>query len=185
MRKTVVGLMKDEVQAHAALCDLLEQGFDRELIGLMTRDAGSATAETVSPLQGARAGAAVGAVGGLLVGLAARLLPGVGPIVAAGPVAAALAGAGVGAVTGGVVGALRGMGVPDEDAQCYAEGVRRGGALVTADVADDEEARLAAVVMRTNGAADIERLARTWRQEGWRGFDEAAGPYALDRAASE
>ena len=44
---------------------------------------------------------------------------------------AALAGAGIGAAAGGLLGALTGMGIPEEEAHVYAEGVRRGGTLVT------------------------------------------------------
>jgi hypothetical protein len=51
-------------------------------------------------------------------------------VVAAGPLATALVGAGVGAATGGLIGALVGLGISKEDANAYAEGVRRGGSLV-------------------------------------------------------
>jgi hypothetical protein len=44
-------------------------------------------------------------------------------------------GAGIGAAVGGV-GSLTGAGVPERDAQFYAEGVRRGGTFVTARVND-------------------------------------------------
>src|SRR5215468_3805706 len=82
--------------------------------------------------KGAGVGAAVGGVGGLLTGLGLLAIPGVGPVVAAGWLAATAAGAVTGAVVGGaaggLVGALTGAGVPERDANFYAEGVRRGGA---------------------------------------------------------
>ncbi len=70
-------------------------------------------------------------------------IPGIGPIVAAGPLAATLAGAGVGAVAGGLIGGLTRAGVPEDEANVYAEAVRRGGALVTVR-AEDSRAEVAA-----------------------------------------
>ena len=76
-------------------------------------------------------GAALGGAAGLLAGLGAFILPGVGTVVAAGWLASALAGAVAGGAAGGVVGALIEAGVSENDAAGYAEGVRRGGTLVT------------------------------------------------------
>ena len=61
-------------------------------------------------------------------------IPGVGPVVAAGWLVSTLAGAAAGAATGGVLGALTQAGISDDDAQVYAEGLRRGGAVVSARV---------------------------------------------------
>src|SRR5471032_1983693 len=55
----------------------------------------------------------------------------IGAVVAAGWLASALAGAVAGGAAGGVVGALIEAGVSENDAAGYAEGVRRGGTLVT------------------------------------------------------
>jgi hypothetical protein len=111
-------------------------------------------------------------------------IPGIGPIVAAGPLAAALAGAGVGAVAGGLIGGLTGAGVSEEDANYYAESVRRGGALVTVR-ADDARADEAARIMRTHGAVDIERRADQWRSEGWTRHDPSASPYSVEQMERE
>jgi uncharacterized protein (TIGR02271 family) len=123
--------------------------------------------------KGAGIGAAIGGLGGLLLGLGALAIPGIGPVIAAGPLAAALAGAGIGAVTGGIIGALIDLGVPEESAHMYAESVRRGNALVTAQIADnrvDEATR----IMQHAGLIDIEREAAGWRSSGWSRFDENA-----------
>jgi len=56
-------------------------------------------------------------------------LPGVG-LVTAGPLAAALAGAGAGALTGGLVGALVGLGIPEDRARLYDEGLQHGGIVM-------------------------------------------------------
>jgi hypothetical protein len=72
-------------------------------------------------------GAALGGAAGLLAGLGAFVLPGIGAVVAAGWLASAVAGG----AAGGVVGALIEAGVSENDAAGYAEGVRRGGTLIT------------------------------------------------------
>jgi hypothetical protein len=193
--KTVVGLMNNREEAQLVVQDLVNSGFQRDAISIMAGDQeglgykeglgyqgeeykseGEGEARTEGAMKGAGTGAAVGGAAGLLVGLTGLAIPGIGPIIAAGPIAALFAGAGVGAVAGGAIGALTKMGVPEEDAHYYAEGVKRGGFLVTVS-ADDQNADLAAVVMRRHGAIDIDQQAQTWRQEGWTRFDETA-PYA-------
>jgi stress response protein YsnF len=135
-------------------------------------------------LTGAGVGAAVGGLGGLLVGLAALAIPGVGPVLAAGPLAAALAGAGIGAVAGGLIGALTDAGVPEEQAGLYAEGVRRGGTLVTVSAADGEADRIVDILERHN-PVDIDRRAASWRESGWTGYEAGAEPYTADVIESE
>jgi len=76
-------------------------------------------------------GAALGGAAGLLAGLGAFVLPGIGAVVAAGWLVSALAGAVAGGAAGGVVGALIEAGISENDAAGYADGVRRGGTLVT------------------------------------------------------
>jgi len=124
---------------------------------------------------GAGIGAVVGGLGGLLLGLGALALPGICPVIAAGPIVSTLAGAGVGAVTGGIIGALVDMGVPKESAEAYAESVRRGNALVAAQVPDNQAGE-ATRIMQRQGLVDIERQAEDWRASGWKGFDANAAP---------
>lgn len=186
MAKTVVGLMDSPAEAQRVIQELIDCGFERSTIGVMAsgRQGGDASAATSddgsadqgepedrgrSALKGAGAGAALGGIAGLVVGLAALPIPGVGPIIAAGPIAAALAGAGIGAVAGGVVGALTDLGVPEHEAHYYAEGVRRGGTLLTVTAANDELADRAARLMREHGAANIEERVSQWKDSGWSG----------------
>ena len=91
---------------------------------------------------GAGVGAAVGGTAGLLAGLGLMAIPGVVPGVAAGWPVATLAGAAAGGVAGSVVGALTQAGVSKEDADIYAEVLRRGGAVVSARVPDADATRL-------------------------------------------
>ena len=85
-------------------------------------------------------GAALDGMAGLLAGLSAFVLPGIGAVVAAGWLATALAGAVAGGAAGGVVGALIEAGVSENDAAGYAEGVKRGGTLVTIRVMAQDRA---------------------------------------------
>jgi len=134
--------------------------------------------------EGAAAGAGVGAViggaGGLLAGLGLMAIPGVGPVVAAGWLAStalgAAAGAAAGGVTGGILGALTDSGVPERDAHVYAEGVRRGGTLVTARV-DDELAHEAERIMEQHQSIDLAARRRGYEADGWTEFDPDAANY--------
>lgn len=187
MEKTVVGLMDSRAEAERVVRDLLQGcDCDRADIGLMARGAEGdepvTQGEHGGAARGAMAGAGVGGVLGLVAGLTSLAIPGLGPFIAAGPIASALAGAGIGAVAGGVIGALRNIGVPESEAHYYAEGVKRGGTLITVHARSEEAADCAANVMRTHGAADIEERAAAWRQEGWQGrFDHDAGDLRADR----
>src|SRR4029450_5337626 len=118
--------------------------------------------------KGAGIGAGVGGTAGLLAGLGLLAIPGLGPVVAAGWLAATAVGAAAGAATGGIVGALTEAGVSDEDAQSYAEGVRRGGTSVTARVADADRARFEAMLAQS--AINMEERRTAWRKSGWQKF---------------
>ena len=82
---------------------------------------------------------------------------------------------------GSLPSTLVGMGVPDDHAHLYAEGVRRGGTLITAD-ADDDEVSTVTRIMRKNHVIDIEKRSEVYRGEGFEQFDASAKPYAADEA---
>ena len=186
MAITVVGLMENYDDAQDAVQELVDSGFNRDSIGLMASDKTGGSAEieaqqkaergedtAAGAMKGAGAGAALGGAAGLLVGLAALPIPGIGPIIAAGPIAAALAGAGVGAVAGGGIGALTNLGIPEHEADTLAEGIRRGGTLVTVSADDDDMADKAVEIMRDHGAIDIDERSRQWKSSGWTGSGAA------------
>lgn len=137
---------------------------------------------------GAGVGATIGGAGGLLAGLGLMAIPGVGPVVAAGWLAATLAGAVGGAVVGGaaggLIGALQKGGVSEDDAHTYAEGVRRGGSLVTVQVSDEKVSE-ADRVLSQYGRADVAGRRKAYTDEGWTRFDETADPYTADQIAKE
>jgi hypothetical protein len=115
--------------------------------------------------------------------MAGLAIPGIGPVIAAGHLPG-FGGAGAGAIAGGLIGALVNIGVPEDEANFYAEGMRRGGVLVTVNARDEDMADQAADIMRDHGAVDIEERASQWKQTGWSRFDETAAPYAGDTSTS-
>ncbi|MGC1302992.1 MAG: hypothetical protein WA840_11505 [Caulobacteraceae bacterium] len=129
---------------------------------------------------GAAAGGVVGAAGGVLAGLGLLAIPGLGPVVAAGWLASAAVGAVVGGAVigaaGGLVGALTNAGVSREEAEVYAEAVRRGATLVSAKVADDKVV-LAEAAIRDIVFVDVAVRGAAYRNAGWARFDETATPY--------
>jgi len=196
MAKTIVGLFDSFDEAQRATQDLIDNGFSRDAISLVANDVRGqyGTSRSVGEskaAEGAGAGALTGAVGGgvlgLLVGVGALAIPGIGPVLAAGPLVAALGaagaatltGAGIGAVAGGLVGALVGAGVPEEHANYYAEGVRRGGTLVTVN-AEDNRADQAYAILQRHAAVDINERGTEWKRSGWNRFDPNANPYSAE-----
>ena len=132
---------------------------------------------------GAAIGAGVGGAAGLLAGLGLMAIPGVGPVVAAGWLVSTLAGAAAGAATGGALGALTQAGISDEDAHVYAEGLRRGGAVVSARVADEDASRLQSMMDRSS--VKLPERAAAYRKSGWKTFDPNATPYTADQVKKE
>jgi hypothetical protein len=133
--------------------------------------------------KGASIGAGVGGTAGLLAGLGLLAIPGLGPVVAAGWLAATAVGAAAGAATGGIVGALTEAGISLEDADTYAEGVRRGGTLVSARVADADRSRLDSVL--NESSVNLRDRSANWQKAGWKSFDPASQPYGAEEVRKE
>ena len=133
--------------------------------------------------KGAGIGAGVGGAAGLLAGLGLLAIPGLGPVVAAGWLAATAVGAAAGAATGGIVGALTEAGVSEEDAHSYAEGVRRGGTLVSARVPEANRSRLDTVLNQS--AVNLHDRSAAWQKSGWKTFDPASKPYGAEDVRKE
>lgn len=128
-------------------------------------------------------GATLGGAAGLLAGLGIMAIPGVGPVVAAGWLASTALGAVVGGTAGGIVGALTQAGVSEEDAHVYAEGVRRGGTLLTVRVADGRRAEVESLLGAN--AVDVSKRASVYRDAGWQKFDPAAPTMTPDEIRRE
>jgi uncharacterized protein (TIGR02271 family) len=117
---------------------------------------------------GATVGTLAGGGAGLLAGLGMLAIPGLGPVVAAGWLVSTLVGAGAGAAVGGLAGALIDAGVDENDAHAYAEGIRRGGALVTVRASETEVDRIVDI-LDDEGTVDFDERETIWRSEGWTG----------------
>jgi len=180
MAKTVVGLFDEREAAQNAVRELLAERFTNDQISVVSKkpDGKGVQVEYVEEdgreqigdmAKGAGTGAAIGAGAALLLSLTALSIPGIGPVLAAGPLAALIAGAGIGATAGGLVTGLTRLGLGDEEAHTYAEGLKRGGTLVTVD-AGDHRADRAVAVMKRSGAVEIDKRAAEWREGGWQGF---------------
>ncbi|MCR6502008.1 hypothetical protein MUO32_23530 [Shinella sp. CPCC 101442] len=184
MTKTATGLFDNYSDAQAAVNALEARGIPSDDISIMSNNVDERRTGDTNAAEGAGAGAgigaAVGGVGGLLTGLGIMAIPGVGPVVAAGWLAATAAGAAAGAVAGGAAGGLIGAmtesGVSEEHAHVYAEGVRRGGTLVTARVEDSLYPEAEAILRHSNLVDPAERRA-AYTEQGWTRFDETLDPY--------
>ena len=199
MTKTISRLYDNYTEAQRAVTDLEAAGVPHSNIsivannsdewygndknGMIDRDHDGKDDRAEGARTGAGIGAGVGGAAGLLTGLGLLAIPGVGPVVAAGWLVATAVGAAAGAATGGIVGGLTEMGVSKEDADVYAEGVRRGGTLVSARVADTSAAQYEAVLDRS--AVNIQDRGAAYRKAGWSTFDPAATPYGADQVRKE
>jgi hypothetical protein len=137
--------------------------------------------------EGAVTGGSIGAVAGGALGVAAGLgllaIPGIGPVVAMGWLATLAAGAVSGGAAGGIIGALVESGTSKENAELYAEALRRGGTIVTVKVPDDEEQKYAAILDRS--AVNMTERAAAYRAEGWSGYDPSAPIYDAEHVRRE
>lgn len=189
--RIVAGLFDDYTDASAAVSDLEAAGVPSNNISIVSSNADNRHDES-NAAEGAGTGAGIGAVvggaGGLLTGLGLMAIPGVGPVVAAGWLAATAAGAAAGAVAGGaaggIIGGLTRSGVPERDAHFYAEGVRRGGTLVTAKVDEALAQEAEAILKRFNWVDPTDRRA-AYEQQGWTGFDDTLAPYNAKQVEQE
>lgn len=192
-QRTMTALYDRYSDAAEAVCRLEAAGIPQAAISIVAKNGERTSASLgaagggsgVDALEGAGTGATIGTVlgggAGLLAGLGLLAVPGLGPVVAAGWVLAGLTGAGLGAAAGGLVGTLAGVGVHGRDAEAYAEGVRRGGTLVTVR-AGDGAADLAMGVLEELSPVDLDERAQGWGREGWRGSEPASRAPAAEVA---
>jgi len=169
-------MFDDHAHAMQAVRELEGAGFTTDEVSVMAggrrEDASTRTgdAEAASGAgTGATIGTALGGGAGLLAGIGALAIPGLGPIVAAGWLVAVLTGAGAGAAAGGLLGALTGSGVNESDAHVYAEGVRRGGTLVSVRASEARLAQAEAILAR-HQTVDVSARAAEYRASGWSGY---------------
>ena len=61
--------------------------------------------------------------------------------------------------------------------------MRRGGAIVTARVSDDDEAQYTAIM--EHRAFNVAERGKIWRDEGWSGYDPNAPVYTAEQVRRE
>jgi hypothetical protein len=193
MSKTISRLYNSHAEARAVVRDLEAADVDHGDISILVSNADNAYDEKTKSFpdrdldgsddraEGAAAGggigAAVGGAAGLLTGLGLIAIPGVGPVVAAGWLVATLTGAAAGGATGGIIGALsQHAGLSKEEAEVYSEGLRRGGAVVSAKVPDADADR---------SAVQVADRMTAYRKSGWTTFSPNAKPYTRDEVIKE
>jgi hypothetical protein len=88
-------------------------------------------------------------------------------------------GATLGATTGSLLGAFIDLGFGEKDAEFYAEGVKRGGIVVSVEVNPGDEDDINGILHRA-GAVDMTTRRKIWLDEGWTSFDEEAKKSAED-----
>ena len=175
--------------AREVVAALEEAGYTSSEISVVTQKGdGLTTTDADDDSDGAKTGATIGLVAGTGAGLLASLgvlaIPGIGPLVAAGVLATTLATAAAGTLTGGLLGALIDYGVSPEQAEVYAENVRRGGTLVSVK-ADGARLSEAEIIMQDFDPVDIGARGETYRQEGWTRYDPDAPGYSEREADDE
>lgn len=195
MSKVITRLFDSYEQASLAVTDLEANGIPHADISLVANNKDSRY-DNVVPAKGAdhtkheaatgagtgaTLGTVIGGGAGLLAGLGMLAIPGIGPVVAAGWLVATAVGAAVGAAGGGLIGSLVGAGVSEKDAHVYAEGVRRGGTLISVR-AQDQQVEMVERILRAHNAVDAEARGEVYRKEGWTRFDENAPAVARPAA---
>jgi hypothetical protein len=202
MTQTLTHVYNDYPSAEQAVSDLKAAGLGDSHIGIVASNAdgwhkpGSSDVDPEHDKdrdgkddrsEGAVTGGGLGAIAGGAAGVAAGLgmlaIPGIGPVVAAGWLASLAAGAVTGGAAGGIIGALVESGTSKENAALYAEALRRGGAVVTAKVSDDDAPKFKAIMSRND--VDITRRETAYRSSGWTGYDPAAPAYTADEVRRE
>ncbi len=83
-----------------------------------------------------------------------------------------------------VLNALTGVGVPSDDAHLYAEGVRRGSALVVGTV-EDNQADQAVAILDRNNTIDIDKLGSRYRETGYTGYNASQPSYTEPDLSAE
>ena len=187
MTRVVSYLFDDYQSARSAVTALHQAGFTSNEVSLVASNSDKRYVEedgASGAATGAGVGGAVGAGAGILTSLGVLAIPGLGPLVAAGILATTLATTAAGAAAGGLIGSLIDYGVPEEDAHLYAEGIRRGGTLVTVRASIDRAAK-AEAILEQHQPVDADARRDYYAQSGWSTYDPKAPAYSVDEIKRE
>ncbi|CAO3406141.1 YsnF/AvaK domain-containing protein [Azospirillum largimobile] len=187
MTKTIVALYDHRSEAETASRDLQAAGFESSAVEILSHadltSGGWSGGSGTSGLGTTTGDSSVGAAGGM-----ARTDLSTGYVASPNTVPGSSMGTGMGATTGttagGILTRLSGWGIPNHDAQVYAEGVRRGGSLLKLRL-DEEDVDRAMEVLERGNVVDVEERGTAYRESGWTGFDEGADYYDDSSAEEE
>jgi len=177
MTYITTGLFDDPTQACSVVEDLENNQFDRGDISLVANSA----ADT---FDGQGGGVSItGNCGDRLNSVNTMTIPGIGSAIVAGPFASEMS---AGKQTdSALVDVLTDSGVPENDAQFYTEGVRRGSVFVAVSHCPEDAAQQAADIMHRHGAVDLTNRGAWYQQAGFNRFNTQAQPYTSDQIAEE
>jgi hypothetical protein len=174
--KAIAAFFRTRPEGESAREALYQAGYSTDEVSYLAGDtSGHETPKVGPPVRDsgtqseAGADAFVGGVVGLAAGAVLSVIPGIGPLLAIGPIAGAIGGLTAGVTAGGIIGLLKDHGISEEKAEFYAEGVRRGGALITIHGVNEEREKEARKILDEAGAMEVEQLADEWRSTGWTG----------------
>ncbi len=78
-----------------------------------------------------------------------------------------------------LISTLTNEGVPMDDANAFAEGIRRGGTLVMV-TSPENQVEPARDILSRHDPVDIHQATQRWRQGGWTRFDDTARPLGYE-----
>jgi hypothetical protein len=187
MAKNVIGFFRTRADGEGAYHALRGGSFTQDEVSLIVREGQDNDVPALGPRvetgsqSETETKAAIGGLAGLAVGMIAAVLPGVGPLLAIGPLAGAIGGSALGAAAGGMIGLLEDQGVSREEAEFYAEGVKKGGALISVHTTDSDRAAEARRIMEQHGAVEVDKVADESSGEGRRPSKVPTGPLGTER----
>lgn len=164
--KHATGIISSRQAATQVLVQLRAVNFPMQKISLFSMDSkydklrkdADASKRTITPIEGAKAGAITGGTAGGLVALTAGLgvliIPGFGPVLAIESVIATLVGSGASATFGGLYGAFLGWFAPEKLVRHRDSSTCQEEFLVTVEGTADE-------------IQQVESILRYWRVREW------------------
>ena len=189
MARTVIAVFESVYIAKKAIWELLDLGFPRDRIDLVTEQTRESTRNLARPHAvrsetvmdelrtggsiGAGIGGSLGIAGAMLVGFGSLHLPFLAAITGVPPTAqleaAALTGVGLiaGAIAGSLFGGLLGLGIPETEIQQYAKTVRHDRVTVMV-VADWDAVDGTIEVLEHYNPLEIRQKTIVWQKAGVR-----------------
>lgn len=172
MTQTTIALYNSLADAQAAVNELVREGFDRTRISLIANDAAGEYSKYITPesrevltdtQRNDRGffGGIVHSLFGDLNDVESTEYRGVGRTISYGP---------LGGYRDNLVGGLNTLGLSADDSSFFAEGVRRGGALVAVET-EEQWVEKAQRILNTHNPANYDIYRDVYRDEQYTGFD--------------